>query len=284
MKNLLLAVLLFSLISCGSNNEKETTRTINKMNAVMIPFHTDSIHIEGDLNGFNIALETTVLENGLELVKLKMNRKTAATPPKIHLKWKFPSIDIAKFWNPNIGVNKANYYHINVNSRSTRMAPVISLMNTNDENRFTFAVADALNKINLSAYIKEEDAHFYCEVVFFDELYPAITQYETEIIIDRRNKAFYTTLNEITDWWATLENYTPAIPPQDAMRPVYSTWYSYHQNLDVEEVIEECKQSKEMGIEALIVDDGWQTMDNKRGYAYTGDWEPDRIPDMKGFV
>jgi alpha-galactosidase len=39
-----------------------------------------------------------------------------------------------------------------------------------------------------------------------------------------------------------------------------------------------------LGCNAVIVDDGWQTLDGNRGYAYTGDWEPDRIPDMKGFV
>jgi alpha-galactosidase len=32
------------------------------------------------------------------------------------------------------------------------------------------------------------------------------------------------------------------------------------------------------------VDDGWQTLDTKRGYAFTGDWEPERMPDMKAFV
>ena len=34
----------------------------------------------------------------------------------------------------------------------------------------------------------------------------------------------------------------------------------------------------------LIVDDGWQTMDDRRGYRYTGDWEPVRVGDMKSFV
>ena len=34
----------------------------------------------------------------------------------------------------------------------------------------------------------------------------------------------------------------------------------------------------------MIVDDGWQTLDSKRGYAFTGDWKPERIPEMKRFV
>ena len=41
-----------------------------------------------------------------------------------------------------------------------------------------------------------------------------------------------------------------------------------------------------MGMKVLIVDDGWQTDDNKRGYAFCGDWEisKNRFPDMAAHV
>jgi len=48
--------------------------------------------------------------------------------------------------------------------------------------------------------------------------------------------------------------------------------------------VEQCRLAKELGFGAVIVDDGWQTLDSNRGYAYTGDWEPVRIPEMKEFV
>jgi len=284
MRLVLSILLLIGLWGCNCKTKLPQKGNINLMTSDIIPFKSDSIKIEGDLNGFQVELRSQQLENGLEIIHLKMTNSRAATPPKFTLKWSFPSIDIAKFWTPNFGVNKANYYQVNLNSRSTRLAPVISFMNTNDENRFTFAIADALQKVQSSAYIMEEDARFHCEVVFFDEKHPKIKNYETEIIIDRRKKPFYKSLTNITDWWAQHDGYSPATPPSNAFLPVYSTWYSYHQNLDVDAIIEECKTSKQMGIETLIVDDGWQTMDNKRGYAYTGDWKPERIPEMKEFV
>ena len=284
MRYFIFTLLLLVLISCDQSEEIDHHKDVVAMKSEMIPFDADNIEIVGELNGFDIQLSTKEIEVGLELISIKLTNDKEAKPPKFSLKWKFPSQDIAKFWNPNLGVNKANYYHVNVSSHSTKVAPVITFMNTNDENRFAFAIADALNKVHLSAFIMEEDAYFHCEAVFFDEPYPAINVYETEIIIDRRKKPFYNTLTGITNWWAEKDNYKPAIPPKDAFKSVYSTWYSYHQNLNVDEIVEECRQSKEMGVEVLIVDDGWQTLDNKRGYAYTGDWKPDRIPDMKGFV
>ncbi|MFP4199622.1 MAG: hypothetical protein ACLFSO_08540 [Halanaerobium sp.] len=33
----------------------------------------------------------------------------------------------------------------------------------------------------------------------------------------------------------------------------------------------EAEQAKKFGCEAVIVDDGWQTEDSSRGYAYCGD-------------
>jgi alpha-galactosidase len=44
------------------------------------------------------------------------------------------------------------------------------------------------------------------------------------------------------------------------------------------------KAAVPMGFATIIVDDGWQTMDAGRGYAYTGDWVPERLPDMKAYV
>ena len=44
--------------------------------------------------------------------------------------------------------------------------------------------------------------------------------------------------------------------------------------------------AKAMGMDSVIVDDGWQTESNARGYAFCGDWEvaPSKVPDMKAFV
>lgn len=52
-----------------------------------------------------------------------------------------------------------------------------------------------------------------------------------------------------------------------------SLWYSFHQELSAEEILEECALSRAMGMRTVIIDDGWQTADNSRGYDYCGDWQ-----------
>lgn len=279
MKNLVYLFFLMVIISC-----QPKSKNFEHMQSDMIPFSADSIIVEGELESFKVEIRSEKLEEGLDLVTVSLTSKQAAQPPQFTLKWHVPSIDIAKFWNPNLGVDKATYYSNRVTSSATRYAPVLSWLNINDENRITFAVADALNPLTFGSYLKEEDSEFHYYLEFFNDAFPATDFYETQILVDRRKQYFGKTLTFVTDWWAQQENYSPAEPPQEALRPMYSTWYSYHQNLDVDAIVEECRESKKIGMEAVIVDDGWQTMDNQRGYAFTGDWKPDRIPDMKGFV
>jgi alpha-galactosidase len=113
---------------------------------------------------------------------------------------------------------------------------------------------------------------------------PDATAYEVTIRLDSRPVPFYEALSGVSAWWAGQPGYQPAPVPDAARLPVYSTWYSFHQNLDVDEVLGELALASDMGYEVVIVDDGWQTLDNQRGYRFTGDWKPDRIPDMRGFV
>ena len=112
------------------------------------------------------------------------------------------------------------------------------------------------------------------------------TEYETIIRLDMRNICVCDIIHDISAWWRKVSNLPELSVPDIAKYPMYSTWYSYHQNIDTEAVVAECKKAYELGMRAVIVDDGWQTDNSERGYAYCGDWKPapKRIGNMKAFV
>jgi alpha-galactosidase len=276
-----LLVILFSY--CGESNVSGVVQTTERA-IIPIQFSSDLIKIEGDLKDFDASWTSTEVEKGLEVIDLRIKASTAATPPRFSVKWNFPSIDITGFWNSNISVDKVNTYRNRVISRASSQAPVSVFLNAKDMNRLTFACSDALNKVLIQSYLREEDARFYCTLVFFDEKIPPLTDYAVQIRIDTRDIPYYKALDDVSKWWASQKDYEPAPVPDLAKWPMYSTWYSFHQNLIADEVINECTIAKKLGFDAVIVDDGWQTLDSQRGYAFTGDWEPVRIPDMKGFV
>lgn len=107
-----------------------------------------------------------------------------------------------------------------------------------------------------------------------------VDKYEAVLTIDTRKLPYEKVLSDTSRQWYDDENTIP----QAAKEPIYSTWYAYHQNLKHDELIKELKSAKQIGMETVIVDDGWQTLDGQRGYAHCGDWEPERLSDMKGFV
>ncbi|MFX3632321.1 MAG: glycoside hydrolase family 36 protein [Candidatus Pristimantibacillus sp.] len=246
------------------------------------------IVVTGGQDSFRITWELQRESDGIELIRFVMDTDTPVIPEAIRLSWQQPAIDIAGYWEP--GANREKGIRIDFStpfySKATSLAPVFALYNLAGQNRMTVALSDAMHPIRMRAGIHEETAQFTVWLELFNEACPPITHYEAVIRIDTRDRFYGDCLREVGEWWSSLPGYEPATVPEMARLPMYSTWYSFHQQLVHMEVVKQCILAKELGCETVIVDDGWQTANDERGYAYCGDWEasPDRIPDMRGFV
>ena len=242
---------------------------------------------EGDPGSFNLVVETRTVEPGVEIATLKLDGETAATPPSLVLRCTLPAHDMQGIWTTGSWSHKTigpDWSMSGVSSMFARNAPVLSLFGSDDGNRITIAASDALNTVRLRAGIREEDGTVRGRIELFSEQQPATASTEIEIRVDRRAIPLRESLGDVSEWWAGRSGFEPAMVPELARLPMYSTWYSYHQSVSADELLREVELAKELGYEAIIIDDGWQTLDSQRGYAFTGDWEPERIPDMRGFV
>ena len=237
--------------------------------------------------GWAARLEAEQVADGLHLVHLTLTADGPRPAPRAVLEWMHPSLDIQGSWQPGIGRVRTMGPDwgggVQV-SRATSNAPVRCLFNHLGGNRLTFALSDALNAIRIGAGVREETGAFVCRVETFVEPSPDIDHYALTLRLDTRDIPYEQALAEVSAWWAAQPGYAPAPVPAVARGAMYSTWYSFHQRLDVDAVVENCRIARQLGCEAVIVDDGWQTTDASRGYAYCGDWRPERIPDMVGFV
>ena len=245
------------------------------------------VRIEGDLSPFDLATEIDVLEDGLEVARLRLTSASPAPPPRLSLTWSIPAHDIHGQWTTAARFDKAlgpDWGMTSVSSMLARHAPVMALFGSDDGNRLTFAASDALNTVVTRAGVREENARVYAGIDLFTERHQPVAQVEVEVRFDARRVPFSEALAGVADWWASQDGYAPARVPDLARLPMYSTWYSYHQSVDAASLLKEVEIGKAMGYEAIIIDDGWQTLDSQRGYAFTGDWQPERIPDMRGFV
>ena len=223
---------------------------------------------------------------GVDLLTISLERRDCALPPEFRLKWRVPIIDIIGAWTATAHKEKnlEPDWGYSFSSQLGVGAPVFCLFGSGSENRLTCALSDALNLLEFRKGVNEESAFLHCQVEFWKGVRAPLRHYEVEIRLDRRRIPFAQALEETAGWWTGF--YPAPAAPASAWLPVYSSWYTFHQNLRDDAVERQCRLAREFGCATLIVDDGWQTADNKRGYAYCGDWElcEARFPDMAAHV
>lgn len=280
-KIFILGSLFVLLKACGSSPSTEIA-SMALSNELNISLSELELVVESDQ--FEPVWEERTVSPGIKEFVLNLKADKPVVPEKMNIRFSFPSDDVIQYWNPGNKMDKVNYYYNSITSRASSNAPVLSFINSRNMNRLTVAVSEAMNRVGIYSELVEEDARFHVEIELFNEHLPAISEYQFVIRIDTRNTHFNRSLDEVAGWWAGMPAYKPAEVPDDAKHPMYSTWYSFHQNLDVPAILAELKSARDLGMTAVIVDDGWQTLDSNRGYAYTGDWQPQRIPQMKEFV
>ncbi len=237
--------------------------------------------------GLDVSLDLVSSEEGLLIYRFSIHQAEPNLIEPITLRWKIPYLNGKGVWKSDGIHDKRQQYDWELEhfySRISVNAPVISVFGLQDQNLITFACQEAIELVEMNALLREEDNFLYCHLTLFPE--PSLFQakYETHLRIDLRKLPFGTALQETAAWWASFPELTPTKVPALARAPLYSTWYNYHQSLDEEILMAELKVAQELGYELVIIDDGWQTLDSQRGYDYTGDWEPERMPEIKAFV
>ena len=258
----------------------------------MAVFRMDAHHfrVEDVGNDFTASLTTTTITSGVHLIHLQLtsNSQTANYLPQVKLRWEFPIHDIYTHWHPASDRNKTLLpdWISGYKAKVTSQMPVNSLLNSQNENRLTFAFSDALETVEVRVGVNEESGMLHCSLHLFQESSPFLTDYTATLRFDTRAIPYYEALADVQHWWAEQPGYAPQTVPEHARLPMYSTWYSIHQSLTPEKVEKQCGIAKTLGCESVIVDDGWQTTDNARGYAYCGDWQVarEKIPDMRSHV
>lgn len=231
-----------------------------------------------------MSLTAEEVSPGLSLVHLEIFADATWSPTPLKLSWKSPIVDTIGVWSSASDMRRGLTlpWEITVKSKSTSQAPVVCLYGADGGNRMTFACSEVLEHIESTASVHEATGTFACHVLFFSQPTAPLRHYRATIRIDLRPEPFHQGLREVQEWWAGMPGITPSPVPDAARWPMYSTWYSFHQQMTDAAVEEQCRLSKELGCEAVIIDDGWQTEDNAGGYAYCGEWEVYRgkFPDM----
>ena len=244
------------------------------------------LSLRGEAKPFAVELTCERQGDGLDLVRLRLTAPQPAVPPRLVLSLDVPHIDIHGRWHP--GTLHARHvppdWAPSLRSDITRSAPVVCLFSLSGANRLTLACSETLQPVRMWAGIHEETAEVRCRVELFGGHEQPTCTREATLRIDARGVPWQQSLAEVATWWEPMPGHQPRAVAAAARRPMYRTWYRVLEEVEPAAVLAQGRVARELGFAGVIVDDGWQTRDSSRGYAYAGDWEPQRVGDMADLV
>lgn len=219
---------------------------------------------------------------------ITLESRTPCVFQPVKISFLIPSIEVHYIWTPKIDLIRAlnpSWYANLYTSNAFTGAPVNSLMRYDDKNICTWAFSDTFETAVMRSWALEESGMYECSIKLFEKGGAARKNYSAVLRLDMRSVRYDRALEDVQLWWCEGAPNAPLTVPDAARHAMYSTWYSYHQKLHTEALLSECREAKKLGCGAIIIDDGWQTADGSRGYAYCGDWHlcREKIADMHGF-
>ena len=244
-------------------------------------------------NGWDVDFRREEDADGVEYAVVEMTRKGGEEfPAPFNLSFNFAKRDTVAAWRPWSECSGFGMYWDPANlpgagtSDFRRWMPLYACYSSGGRNRVTFAASESSEPLAIKAGIREEDNRLYFAFHFYDAKVARRKSLVAKLRIDPRDGFWSDAVREAADWMTEVSGRKPANVPNAAFAPLYSTWYNFHQDVHQDEIERECALASKMGMGTIIVDDGWQTDDTNRGYAFCGDWREskNRFPDIKAHV
>ena len=229
-----------------------------------------------------------VTRDGVEYVNISLSNGSAQVPPEFSVGFSVPQKGMYHLWEVNASARfpfRPDWSGYTKTNLATGM-PLWQFFGDNNDNALTVACDEVFRDVVSKMALREEGCLIVGEMKFFTVGEAPLDSYSVTIRLDGREAFWADCIREASLWMRESSGCTPCRVPDAAWEPLYSSWYQFHQDLHQSDVEEECRIASSLGMKTLIIDDGWQTDDNSRGYAFCGDWKVSqaRFPDFIAHV
>ena len=212
-----------------------------------------------------------------------------AADSKVRILWVLPCVDVQYSWHPESRARRVldSDWRLHHQSMLTGSAPLAVAFNGADESTCTVAASEVRKVTALHLGVHDEDntlhADFTMGLALFKGLAPCT---QVKIRLDLRHVPFHQAIGDACRWWDQVLDLQPMPVPASCFKPLYSSWYNFHQAVTASAIEKECALARELGMETVILDDGWHSEHDAPGYGYTGDWQvcTAKFPDMAEHV
>ena len=238
--------------------------------------------------GWTLSVSLGRAADGVETVDIALTNATRAVPPEFKVTFDVPEQGMVHFWRPESIWTGQHLAMSKVKTRTNLVewTPVYMVFNERDENRLAVALSEDVLPVTTTTGIREEDCASAWEIVYFKDADALRTGYSTRIRLDRRAVKTCEAIRSAADWICEARGFMRMPSPAHTYGPLYSTWYTFHRELDEKRVEAEYARAAKLGMTTAILDSGWQQEDSSLIAICNGDWDPapNRFPDMKAHV
>lgn len=228
------------------------------------------------------------LKDSVEYLEISIDCPAESLPPCFSISFAVPQKDIQHLFQSN-GSGRCAIspdWSANYSSNLSFGMPLYEFFNDNNRNRLTISCDELYRDVQANMGLREENCLIVGSMKFFTVPEAPMQSYSLTVRLDARDVFWAQSVREAADWMSVSAECEPCPVPVAAYNPLYSSWYQFHQNVYASDIEEELEIASALGMKTVIIDDGWQTDDNNRGYAFCGDWQVsgNRFPDMKSHV
>nr|WP_294696783.1 glycoside hydrolase family 36 protein [uncultured Friedmanniella sp.] len=161
-------------------------------------------------------------------------------------------------------------------------APVGVLYNADSTVLFGWAADETIHELSVRYGVSEEHKTFAVEL----RAAASAEERRLRLVLVPRSGSVANVIQGLADWMSAAIAEPPLPVPVLAVEPVYSTWYTFTQDVNAEVIESEGAMAAALGCGTVFIDDGWQRLAVGRGYQGCGDWLPDtgKFPDLLAHV
>ncbi len=234
-----------------------------------------------------VSAQITKIENSdVQLYKITFDWAEKNPPQEVKLSFFKPCPNTYTHWDVKNHTPRFFAWHRDkmTDSRLAKWMPITQLSSKTGKNSYTVAISDVKTPAKIAVTYNLYTGNAETFISFFTNMIAPISHYEATIRIDTRDIPFDDAIKSARSWYSSL-GYENNYIPEAAKDSVYSTWYAYLQDVKAKDILKECRIAKKLGMDTVIVDDGWQNKTILRDYSNCGDWIPakNRFPDMRNF-
>jgi len=209
---------------------------------------------------------------------------TAPRAAELSLRIEVELNDAVGYWHPSQGSMRSllpDWAGRAVSSlvSSARMG---ALYNAGGRVLFGWAADEPVDEVTIRYGVSEEHKTFAVEL----HAAAATEERRLELVLDATTGPLAEVVQRLAAWMSRrIVEPGLAVPPL-AIEPVYSTWYTFIQDVNAEVIESEAALAVPMGCGSVFIDDGWKQLAVGRGYQCCGDWVPDtdKFPDLLAHI